>query len=865
MSRQKGRPRFAVKEECFEQEVSFHVEEMTRANIATGMTPGEARRRAQIDFGRTEQIKQRLREVHSFALLESLQANLRAAVRFIRRSPTFATSIVLTLALGIGVNSAVFSAIDAILLRPLSFPHGDELVALEQHDLRSKSALTLVATQRLEDWNRLTSSFQSVSGYYTGVASFTSGALPEKVSMAFVAPRFLQLWQVAPELGRDFTREEWHFGGPLAVLVSDRFWRAHLNGDPGIIGKTLRLGSTSYLVTGVMPASFLFPVRDVDLWTPNPVDAPYSQSRESTWFTVIGRLKPGVTLSQARADLGRVQGALGREFPKSDGSLSVGIKPLKSIVVGRVGSSLWLLYGSVSLLLLIACTNIAALLLARTAEREHEIAIRYSLGGSRSAIVGQLLTEVFLLALTGSLLGLLLAAGSAHAFSLFSKDLPRLAEIRLNWRVAGYALGCALAATFACGLIPALRGSRMHLASTMATGSRTQVSGRNAWQWSLVGVQVSLAVALLIGAGLLLRSFEALARVNLGFDPGHVLTLKISGSWGETADMGRLLQRIDRTLEGLRSVPGVEAAATSGTIPGNASDYPTEVKISEGPKEVGRILLADAHFVSAGYFATVHIPVLQGVACQAGLMNGVLVNRSFVQKYLSGRSALGYHIEDAAAGSLIKPQEILGVTGDAREQGIDVPAQPTLYWCYSAPSPDPNYLVRTHGDPSVMVNALREKIHQLEPTRSVSDVMPLEDHLDDRFAENRLRTILLSLFALTAISLVSIGLYGTISYLGRTRRREIGVRLALGALPRQIIARFLLQGLRVTLTGCTVGLLLGVAMGRFLLAMLYEISPIDPATYAGVLSLTVIIAITATLFPAIRAVRVNPNEILREE
>ena len=847
-----------------DREVAFHLEQMTQANIAAGMAPEQARRAALLAFGGTEQVTQQVRDVHASALLQALGANLRSAIRFIRRAPSFACSVILTLALGIGANSAVFSAIDAVLLRPLPFPHGNELVELQQHDLKNKNPLTTVATLRLEDWNRLSSTFQSISGYYTGDASLTSGPLPEKVSVAFVAPRFLQLWGITPALGRGFTAEEERFGGPAAVLVSNRFWRTHLHADPQAVGHALRFGNTSYTITGIMPASFFFPVRDVDLWEPNAVDAPYAQDRSSTWFTVIGRLKPGVTLDRARADLSIVQSQLGRQFAGTDRDLAVQIQSLKSVVLGDVPGSLWLLYGSVSLLLLIACTNIAALLLARTADREHEISIRYSLGASRAAILSQLLTEVLLLALIGSLLGLLVAAEAAHVFALFAKDLPRLDEITLNWRIVCYSLGCALAATLACGLFPALRGARRSLSSSLALAGRAQVSGRGSWQWGLVGLQVSLAVALLIGSGLLLRSFAALGRVAPGFDPTQVLTLRISGGWGETADMGKLLQRVDRTLEGLRSVPGVEAAATSATIPGNAYDYPAELKISEGVKDPNRKILADAHFVSDGYFAALHIPVLQGAACRAGVANTAVVNRSFVETYFAGASAVGYHLENATPG-FMKPGEIVGVAGDVREQGLDSPPQPTIYWCFSAPMPDPYYLIRTHGDPAAMAQTLRYKIQALEPGRSVFSVMPLEEHLDDRLAENRLRTILLSLFALTAIALVSIGLYGTISYLGRTRRREVGLRLALGALPRQIVGRFLLQGLRVTLAGCVTGLLLGAALSRLLAGMLYGVSPLDPSTYLGVLLLTLLIAGLASLLPAMRAARVHPTETLREE
>jgi putative ABC transport system permease protein len=847
-----------------DSEIAFHVEELTQANIAAGMNSVEARRRALLDFGGHEQVKQQIREVHLSAVLEGSRSNLRSALRFIRRSPSFAVVVALTLGLGIGANSAVFSAIDAILLRPLSFPHGDELVQLEQQNLKKKGPQGFAAPARLEDWNRDNSTFQAISGYYTQSISVRTGDLPEKVTEAFVSPRFLKVWGVEPLLGRDFTSAEQKFGGPGAVLVSERFWRTHLQGDPKAVGRPLGKGDP-LTVVGVLPATFRFPDRDTDLWMCIPGDSPYTGDRDSTWYKVTGRLKPGVSLAQAQADLATVQARLAKQYPKTDGDLTVALQPLKTIVTGAIWSSLWVLYGSVSLLLLIACTNIAALLLARTAEREHEVAIRYSLGASRRAIVLQLLTEVFVLAVMGSLAGLLIAAGSSRVFSLLSKDLPRADEIALNWRVVLYSLACTVVVTVVCGLFPAIRGSHAGVSGQLAHASRTQVSGRNPWQSILIGVQISLAVALLIGAGLLLRSFEAIRRVAPGFSTDRVLTMRISGGYEETAEMDKLKQRIIRTLNGLRSVPGVEAVATSSAIPGNSAQYPMELKVSEGKIGAGEKITADVRFVSAEYFPLLAIPMLEGEGCRDGLRNdAVIVNRSFAERYFGSSPAIGYHLQSAVENSFMQAATIKGVVGDAREQGLEKAPEPTVYWCNNAPNPDPHYLIRTEGDPMALSLTLRRKVHELEPGRSMFDVMPLDDHLEDRQGENRLRTILLTLFALTAIALVSIGLYGTISYLGRQRRREVGLRLALGALPGQIIGKFLVQGLRITLAGCVAGLLLALGVSRLLMGMLYGISMFDPLTYAGVLLLTFIVAAAASLIPSVRAARVEPTEVLRE-
>jgi putative ABC transport system permease protein len=853
------------RETQLDAELRFHIDEMTEANIAAGLAPEEARRQAMIEFGGREQIKEELRDVHRLAIVDNALAHVKSALRFMRKSPSFSLAVVLTLALGIGANSVVFSAIDAILLRPLPFPEGDRLMRLDQSNLRIKAPGTFVAPVRLGDWDRMNATFRGISGYYEQSESETTGPFPEKLTRALVAPRFLQVLGVAPVFGRDFSPDEERSGGPSAVLISDRFWRSRFGGDRNVVGRTLRLSGYSNTIIGVMPASFRFPDRDVDLWSAVPFDAPFAQSRDATWFTVIGRLKPGVSVSQAQADLTTVQSRLGREFPKPDADLRVQVLPLKETTVGGVRKSLMVLYGSVSLLLLIACTNIAALLLSRATQRQHEIAIRFSLGASRASVVMQLLTEAFGLAFVGAGLGLVVASGTSRVFRTLARDLPRIEEIGLDWRLVLYTLASVVAATMLCAMFPAIRATRRGLSGSLSQASRTQVSARNPLQLALVGVQVAMAVALLAGAGLLLRSFQMLGQVSPGFDASHVLTLRISAGYGETADMKGLTQRIDRTLDSLRAVPGVEAAATSSGLPGVPDEYAPEMNLLEAGADPARKIVAESRFVSPGYLATVRIPLLAGESCRATAgPPGVLVNRSFADTYLPRATVIGRHLAETG-NAFLPPGEIRGIVGDARETGINVAPVPTVYWCFSAPGPDPYFLVRTHGQPASMAQTLRRAIHKIEPARSVFDVMPLGQHLSDAFAENRLRTILLAFFALTAVSLASMGLYGMLSYFVTVRRRETGLRLALGALRGQILRQFLSQGLGVTLLGSVAGLGLAAASAHLLSGMLYGVSPSDTATLAGVILLTILVAAIASLVPAIRAARVEPMQVLREE
>ena len=593
-----------------ERELQFHVRERAEELQAGGMSGDDAMLRARQAFGNYTSQVERTRDMDINGRLETLIRNVRQAVRGLAKTPAFTVTVILTLAIGIGANSAVFSAIDAVLLRPSPFPDSDRLVTLAQKNPKNQDAF--VAPPRLEDWNRLNTTFKAITGYYTEDDSELSGELPEKLTRGLVAPRFLQMWGVAPALGRDFTPQEEHFGGPRAVLISDGLWRRRFGGNADVLNKALRLNGASYPIVGVMPTSFVFLDRKVDFWSPSPMDAPYAQSRGTGWFTAFGRLKAGVTLEQAGANLDSVQADLGREFPKTDARLGAVVQPLKEATVGGVRRSLWMLFGSVSLLLLIACTNIAALLLSRAAARRHEIAVRFSLGASRMSVVAQLLTEVLVLALAGSALGLAIAAEASRVFRALAKDLPRVQEIRLDWSIVVYSLACAVAATLLCGIFPAIRATRRNLAGSMAQSGRSQVSSRNPIQFTLVGVQVALAVMLLAGAGLLLRSFQELGLVSPGFDAEHVLTFHMSSSWGETADQKIATQRLNRVLDGLRSVPGVAEASASIGLPGLPTQYAIEVNTVEGRAETEPKMIAQSRAVSPSYFATMRIPLLAG-------------------------------------------------------------------------------------------------------------------------------------------------------------------------------------------------------------------------------------------------------------
>lgn len=850
-----------------DRELSFHIAERSDQLRTEGLSAEEAMRRARRQFGNATVQAERTRDVDVAGWIDGLRRNCRYAVRSLARTPAFTTTVVLTLALGIGANSAVFSAVDTVLLRPLPFPDANRLMRVGQTQERSPSTniATNIAPVRLEDWNRLNTTFEAITGYNTEDVSETSGYLPERVRRATVAPRFLDVWGVTPALGRGFTAAEHRVGGPAAVLISDRYWRVRLGGDPHVLDRTVRISNESLPIVGVLPASFRFPDRDVDLWEPIRVDAEYAQSRQLNSFNGIGRLKAGVTLKQARDDLAAVQVQLGKQYPDPDATIGVDVVPLKETTVSGIRASLWLLFGAVSVLLLITCTNIAALLLSRAAHRQQEIAIRLSLGATRAAVAAQTLTEAGVLTLAGAGLGLLVAAGASAAFRVAAADLPRVDEIALDGRILLYTLASAVTVALLCGLLPAIRAARHGIGAMVGEAGRAHVSTRNTVQWLLVGAQVALSVTLLAAAGLLVRSVQELARVDPGFEPSRVLSFRITWDWADVfRDVDRHYERLVRTTDALRAVPGVDAAARSHTAPGHPTHERT-FELVEARGNTEHRMVAEDRGVSPGYFATMQIPLVEGERCRPqvpGAARDVVVNQAFATRYLSGwPSPIGLNLTERDA---TEAHRIVGVVGNARERGLDRAPGPTVYYCADW-NPDSYFLVRSRGAPLAIAQAVRLKIRELDPLRSVFDIAPLEERIGDTFTENRLRTVLLVLFAVTALFLACLGLYGTLSYVVSLRRREVGLRLALGARRHDIIEQFLTQGLRVVGLACVCGLALSFAVTRLLAGMLYGVSPSDPLTLSSVVGLVLVVATLAALVPATRAALVEPMQVLREE
>ncbi len=790
--------------------------------------------------------------------------DLRYAIRSLARVPRFSLVVVLTFAVGIGATSAVFSALDAMLLRPLSFPDADRLVEMTQH--RERSTETNVAPTRLEDWQAANSSFEAITGFYAEGVAETSGDLPEQLQRVTVAPRFFAVFGAAPLVGRVFTAEEHHGRPPSNVLISERLWRNRFNADPAVVGRGLRIGDVAVTIVGVMPASFRIPDRNVDLWRPASVDDPFAQSRNAVWYRAVGRLRPGVSIAQARANLAAVQGDLAARYPTTDADLGIEVSPLKDTLVAGASSSLWLLFGAVLAVLLIACANVATLLLTRAGQRRREIAVRLALGASPPAIVRQVLVETVVLAGVGALLGLAVAALAGRGLRALAADLPRIEEVALNTRVLVFAIATVAVTSVLAGLLPALRSARSAMSEGLA-GGRAQVTSAHRAQWLLVGVQVALSVTLLAGAALLVRSAIELDRVDPGFEPSRVLAFNMTATYAESNDFDRVGQRIERTLEALASIPGVDAAATSIITPGVLGSNVLQFATADGRIAADLKAMAKQNVVSAGYFATLGIPLVAGELCRGGTQGegNLLVNQRFVSTYLPGAtSASVAGLELRGVTQFAASGRVVGVVADARDTGLNRPAGPIVYEC-STRTLAPVFLVRTRGAPEALAALVRTKLKEIEPLRPVIQLSSLADRIGATFGTERLRTVLLSSFALAALLLAAVGIYGTLSYVASLSRRDVGLRLALGALPGRIVAQFLFGALRVVVIACAVGAALSLVATRSLSGMLYGVSPSDPLTLAIVIAVVLAVATAAAVLPALRAARIEPIRVLREE
>ena len=802
--------------------------------------------------------------------MDTFFQDLKYAVRTLRRTPAFTFAAVACLALGIGANTAIFSVIDGVLLRPLPFRDPGSLVMVWETDPGHGRDRNVVSPADYLDWRAQNSTFSEIGSYIDWRANLTGIDEPVEVARAIATATFFRVLDVAPELGRVYTPEEDAPNGPNVVVLSHRLWERHFRARRDALGARLELDGRPFTVIGVMPATFGMEGSKAELWTPMQLNPGVDyRTRTGRYLTSIARLKPGVTPERAHADMSAIARRLEAVHPIFNRGWGANVVPMYEQVVGGVRRALLVLGGVVAFVLLIACANVANLLLARSTARTREVAVRAALGAGRGRMVRQLLTESVVLAALGGAVGLLLAYwGVQGVKALAPRGVPRVASISIDGWTMAFTLVVALVTGLLFGLVPALQAGRGNLQTVLREGSRGSTSSGRA-RAVLVAAQVALSLVLLIGAGLMLRSFASLQAVDPGFDPDGVLTGRVQlagqrfrASSAATAFFEQLLDRVEK-------VPGVESAGAINWLPfggdGSATSYWIEGRPVPSP---GTEFVADVRGVDPRYFRTMRIRVKRGDPFDARANTEspkqVVVNEAFVRVHFPTSNPIGEHVVMPWGDTL--RGEIVGVVSDTKHAGLDSAARPMIYWAMKQfPTNFMTLVVRTNGDPMRLAPAIAREVRALDANQPFADPKPLDAYLSQSVAQRRFSMTLLGVFSALALVLAALGIYGVLAYSVAQRTREIGVRMALGARDSTVAGMVVREALGVVLVGLVVGVAGALALTRVLATLLYDISPTDPLTFIGVTLALGAVAVTASYFPARRAARVDPIVALRQE
>jgi putative ABC transport system permease protein len=811
--------------------------------------------------------------------MDTVLQDLRYAVRSLLKSPGFAIVAVLTLALGIGANTAIFSVVNAVLLRPLPYADPDRLVMVWERNLQRSRDRNVISPGNYLDWRSQSRAFSDIAALRAWRANLRGVEQPEELPVEYVTGNFFRTLGVQPVLGRTFTEAEDRPGGATAVLLSYDAWQRLFGGSPGVLDRSVVLNETPRRIVGVLPAGFASPGsaalgrsgRDrPQMWLPLRLDP--SQDYRTTsgrYLLAVARLKPGISVANAQGDLDVIGRRLSETYPGFDAGWDVHLIPLEEQIVGGVRRALWILAGVVAFVLLIACANVANLQLVRAAARQREFAVRAALGASRGRVVRQLLAESMLLGGIGGLAGLLLASwGTGLLSALGSAGLPRANEIRADGWTLVYTLGLSLASGILFGVVPALHASRTGLHDALREGARDTSRGSRT-RGLLVGAQVALSMVLLIGAGLLIRSFDRLQAQDPGFNPEDVLTTRIQLSSARYDSTGRQIRFFQGLLERVRRVPGVRSASAITWLPFSGLGSATRIYVEGRPlPRPGEELSADIRGVDPQYFRTMQIPVTHGVpftdADGPRTRQAIVINATMARTMFPGQDPIGQHILMPWGDTL--RGEIVAVAGDAKHVALDSLARPMVYWAMSQfPSSFMTLVVRTAGDPMGLVPAIRSELKALDANQPLADVKPLAEYLGRSVAQRRFTTLLVAVFAGIALVLAAVGLYGVLAYSVSQRTREIGVRMALGARAGDVLRMVVRQGMLVVGAGVVVGIGGALALTRVMTALLYGVSATDPPTFITVVAVFGLVALVACWLPARRATRVDPMVALRSE
>jgi putative ABC transport system permease protein len=864
-------------ERDLDDEVRAYAAILEDENAARGLPPEEARRQALIEMGGMEQVKEHVREVRMGALLETVAQDVRYGVRTLARTPGFTMAAVIALALGIGATTAIFSVVDAVLLRPLPYDRPEQL-AVVLHRGRNP-----VAPANFLDWRREASAFAGMGAADYWQANLSGMDRPERVIGLHVTGDLLPLLGVPPQLGRLTAPDEGENGRDRVVVLGHRLWQRRFGGDPGIVGRRVRLDGAPHTVIGVMPRGFEFPpfwATGAELWAPMPM-AERATNRNAQSLRVFGRLAPGTTLAQARAQIAMVTARMEKEYPGTN--RNVVVRGLDDMVVGNIRSALLVLLGAVAFVLLIACANVAHMLLARAAARHKEVALRVALGASRARIVRQLLTESLVLALVGGAAGLALAIWAIRALVAIGPDtLPRLDTVGLDLRVLAMTLGVSLLTGVLFGLAPAVQAARSDLNTSLREGERgsTAGAGRHRLRRFLMASELALALVLLVGAGLMIRTFAALRAFDPGFRPAHVLSAVVSVTGARAGEPGQRLGFYRAVLERIRSTPGVVSASAINHLPlaGDIWGFPFNVEGRPRPAP-GETPSAAARVVLPGYFATMGLPLVRGRDFEdrddLGTPGVVIVNEWMAQRHWPGEDAIGKRI---TLGDLDEDPAWLTVVGitrnAARSRWAAAPEEEMFLPFLQSPryreSPQSAYtymtiVLRTTGEPSALAPHLRAAAWETDNSVTVSAVQTMDEVVAAATASSRFYLLLLGSFAAVALALAAVGIYGVMSYSVARRQNEIGIRMALGAQPADVLRLVMGEAAAVCAAGAAAGLAAALALSRLMSGLLYGVGATDPVTFAGVGAVLTFVAVVATYLPARRAVRGDPLAALRAE
>jgi predicted permease len=863
----------------FEDEIQQHLDEKTEALVAEGMSRAEAERAAKREFGNVARIEERGREAWIWPLAEGLWADAKYAVRQLAKNSGFSVTAILTLALGIGATTAMFSLVHAVLLRPLPFLEQDRLMwlAMQDHSLPGIVPESLSYPDYF-DWRAQNHTFTGMASYRDGGATLEVNGESQRLDDEVVSANFFQVLGVAPMLGRDFRWDD-EKAGNRTVMLSYSLWQSNFGAAKNIPGTTITIDGRAFNVAGVMPRGFQFPVQNPGpaLWVSLAEDAEGKKTGQRGFdvLSVVGRLRPGVTVEGARANLSTIAGNLARQYPDSNSLYtSALVEPELQRLTGDTRPALRVLSGAVMLLLLIACANVAGLLLARSSRRSAEFALRAAIGASRAAIVRQVLVESLLLSACGGVAGIALAYALVHAtVTLAPLNIPRLEEASVDGSVLAFTVIVCLMTGVLLGVLPAWRMSRAMPAMALREGSRTVAGehGKNRIQNGLVVAQTAIGLVLLVSSGLLIRSFVQILNVDPGFEPRHVLTARTGVSFNKfTHDQH--FQFYQQLIARVSSMPGVEAASAGWPLPMSQDFASISFNIQGKPIARGAEPSEALVLAMPGYFETMRIPLVSGR--MFGEQDGVkgpptiIINQAFAKKYFTGENPLGRHIQVRLGDDVFEQsiREIVGVVGDIKLKGLTAQPEPQYFLPYpQAVITNPFLVVRTTGDPARMQGAIRAAVHDMDKDVPVFQVAVMEDYVAKSAAQPRFQTFVLSCFAAVALILAAIGLYGLLSYIVVQRTLEIGVRIALGAQKQQVLGMIVRRGVRLALVGIAVGLTISAMITRLLAGMLYGIRPFDPATFVAMTVLLLLVSVAASSMPAYRAARVDPIETLREQ